>query len=79
LGGESIYKCAHAGLVAQDLCLPRTYNLLACSGFDSWVTASTLHDAFFPIHADPLKTKSTAVSAVQRILPCQISVVPTEH
>ena len=43
------------------------------------MTTSTLHDAFLAIHADPLKANLAAVSAVQRILPCYSSVVPTEH
>lgn len=65
--------------VQPTICCADVQKLLACRGFDSVVTASTLHDAFLPIHADPLKAKLAAVSALQRILPCQSSVVPIEH
>jgi len=34
---------------------------------------------FLPTYADPLKVNLTAISAVQRIPPCQYSVAPTEH
>ena len=63
---RSCWSCGSRLVSALNPCFAGIQKLLACSGFDSLVT-STLHDAFLPIHADPLKTKVTAVSAMQHI------------